>query len=403
MDRVILHCDMNSFFASVELLDHPELKGRPAAVCGDPASRHGIILAKNEQAKAAGVQTAETIWQARWKCPELALLPSRHEKYRAFSKQINHIYLQYTDLVEPFSIDESWLDISGSMHLFGGDPVAIANEIRARVREETGLTLSAGVSFNKVFAKLGSDYKKPDATTVIFKEDVPSIVWPLPVTALLFVGRAAKHTLAQYGVETIGGLAAMERDTLYRLLGKMGLTLSDYARGLDNAPVVPASRQGPPKSIGRGFTFPENLVHPSDLRSAIDYLSDDVAARLRRHDRKAATVQLQIRTPDFHTISRQEKLPLPTYLAREISAAAQELCRKYRPAGTPVRMLTVTAQNLIPPEEASQQLDLFAPQAGKDRDKLESLEKTMDRIRARYGKTAITSAAQSGKPPLGHG
>ena len=171
MERVILHCDQNCFFASVELLSHPDLRDVPMAVCGDPASRHGIILAKNEPAKRFGIQTAETVWQARRKCPSLVLLPPHHKLYREYSVRVNELYGQYTDLVEPFGIDESWLDITGSMHLFGGDPVAIADELRRRVREELGLSISVGVSFNKIFAKLGSDYKKPDATTLISPEN----------------------------------------------------------------------------------------------------------------------------------------------------------------------------------------------------------------------------------------
>ena len=218
MERVILHCDQNCFFASVELLSHPDLRDVPMAVCGDPASRHGIILAKNEPAKRFGIQTAETVWQARRKCPSLVLLPPHHKLYREYSVRVNELYGQYTDLVEPFGIDESWLDITGSMHLFGGDPVAIADELRRRVREELGLSISVGVSFNKIFAKLGSDYKKPDATTLISPENWQEIVWPLPVGAMLFVGRSAQRTLAQYGVETIGQLAACRPEMIEKLL-----------------------------------------------------------------------------------------------------------------------------------------------------------------------------------------
>ena len=204
MDRVILHCDLNSFYASVELLDHPELRDRPVAVCGDPNSRHGIILAKNEPAKRYKVQTAETIWQARRKCPELVLLPAHHWKYRDYSRRVNAVYERYTDLVEPFSIDESWLDITGSLHLFGGDAKALADEIRRVLREELGLTVSVGVSFNKIFAKMGSDYKKPDATTVISRENYQELLWPLPITSLLFVGRSAAAALEHYGVHHRG-------------------------------------------------------------------------------------------------------------------------------------------------------------------------------------------------------
>ena len=203
-ERVILHCDLNSFFASVELLDKPTLRDVPVAVCGDPKSRHGIILAKNEPAKKMGVKTAETLWQARKKCPALVLLPPHHRLYEEYSRRVNEIYDRFTDLVEPFGIDESWLDVTGSLHLFGGDGKALADRIRATIREETGLTVSVGVSFNKVFAKLGSDMKKPDATTVIPAEGWQSMVWPLPLGDMLFAGHTATETLRKYGVETVG-------------------------------------------------------------------------------------------------------------------------------------------------------------------------------------------------------
>ena len=241
MERVIFHCDLNSFYASVELLDHPELRHLPVAVCGDPDSRHGIILAKNEPAKTFGVKTAETIWQARKKCPDLVLLPAHHDKYREVSRRVNRIYQEYTDLVEPFGIDESWLDLTGTLHLFGGNARALADQIRDRLRGELGLTISVGVSFNKVFAKLGSDYKKPDATTVITRENFRQIVWPLPVTDLLYVGRAAAQTFQKFNIRTIGDLARFDRESLFTLLGKNGAQLHDFACGLDRSPVAPAA------------------------------------------------------------------------------------------------------------------------------------------------------------------
>ena len=295
-DRVILHCDLNCFFASVELLSHPDLRDIPTAVCGDPASRHGIILAKNEPAKRLGIQTAETIWQAKKKCPGLVLLPPHHGLYREYSRRVNAIYEQYTDLVEPFGIDESWLDITGSMHLFGGDPKAIADALRRRLRQELGLTISVGVSFNKVFAKLGSDYKKPDATTVISRENWQDIVWPLPVGDLLFVGRAAGRVLHQYGLETIGQLAACSPQMLETLLGKLGLQLHEYANGLDGSPVRPAGQQEPVKSVGNGTTFPKNLTRWEEVQRGLAVLSDSGAV-LRRRVRVPAERPVPHRVP----------------------------------------------------------------------------------------------------------
>ena len=398
MDRVILHCDLNSFYASVELLDFPKLRDWPVAVCGDPHSRHGIILAKNEAAKRYKVQTAETVWQARKKCPQLVLLPAHHDKYQEYSRKINAIYDRYTDLVEPFSVDESWLDVTGSLHLFHTDGGGLADRLRQVVRQELGLTISVGVSFNKVFAKMGSDYKKPDATTVITRENYRELLWPLPVSDLLFVGRATVKTLQSFGIRTIGDLAAFDRSSLCHILGKQGGTLHDYAAGLDREPVIPAREMPPPKSVGNGLTFPRNLLGWEDLSAGVSLLSDQVAARLRQLDRKCTTVSVAVRDPSFRDISRQKPLDTPTYLAREITAAAMDLLRRSWSPAAPVRALTVTGQNLIPSQEAAEQVDLFATQ-GK-REKVERLERTMDAIRDRFGKDAIRAAVhKTGKGP----
>ena len=405
MDRIILHCDLNCFYASVELLSHPELRDVPTAVCGDPASRHGIILAKNEPAKRCGVQTAETIWQARKKCPGLVLLPPHHSLYRQVSKQVNAIYEQYTDLVEPFGIDESWLDITGSMHLFGGDGRTIADQIRGVVKAETGLTISVGVSFNKVFAKLGSDMKKPDATTVLTRSDVPEKVWPLPVTDLLFVGRASAKVLRQYGVHTIGDLAAFGRERLEQLLGKQGGQLYEYASGLEHSPVTRAGETPPPKSVGNGITFRRNLIGWKDIHTGVALLSDSVAARLRKHAMKCTTVQVTIRDPNFKDICRQARLAAPSCTAQDIGRAALGLIRCSWNGSAPIRALTITGQNLLPEGEAVEQLDLFTAGATPRREKREQLERAMDGIRNKYGRTAIRSAITMDEDighPAGH-
>ena len=393
MERTILHCDLNSFYASVELLERPELRSAPVAVCGDPESRHGIILAKNEAAKKFQVKTAETIWQARRKCPDLVLLPAHHDKYRHWSRVINAIYERYTDLVEPFSIDESWLDITGSMHLFGGDGKAIADRLRREVREETGLTISVGVSFNKVFAKLGSDYKKPDATTVISRENWRSIVWPLPVGDLLYVGGAAQKLLGQYGVKTIGQLAACKKETLETLMGKMGTQLYEYANGLDSAPVRARLDAEPVKSVGNGTTFPQNLTTRIQVRSGIAVLADSVATRLRREGLYAGGIQVTVRDPAFHDRSRQKQLPAPTHLIRDLTNAAMALTEELWTPPAPIRALTVTAIHLSPEGEAYEQASLFDPTAGQRNARQEKLESAMDAIRKKYGGSAIVYGA----------
>ena len=397
MDRTILHVDLNSFYASVELIDHPELRDKPVAVCGDPDSRHGIILAKNEAAKRFGVKTAETLWQARRKCPDLLLLPAHRDKYAAYSLLARQLLERYTDLVEPFGIDESWLDITHSMHLFGGDARAIADRIRAAMREELGLTVSVGVSFNKIFAKLGSDYKKPDATTVISRENFRDIVWPLPVTDLLFVGRASAGELRKYGVTTIGELASFGRQELTDLLGKQGGTLYDYANGLEHSPVAPAGAYEPPKSVGNGLTFRRNLLGTGDIQLGVTLLADSVAHRLRKHALKATTLQVTIRDPSFKDICRQKRLPAPTCVARDISQTAMELIAASWNMSAPIRALTLTASNLLPEGEAGEQTDLFHADAAPRRERREKLERTMDAIREKYGCDSIRSASLVGE------
>ncbi len=389
MERVILHCDLNCFFASVELLSHPELRQVPMAVCGDPASRHGIILAKNEPAKAMGVKTAETIWQARRKCPDLTLLPPHHDRYREYSRLVNAIYGQYTDLVEPFGIDESWLDITGSMHLFGGSGAAVADRIRDRVRSELGLTLSVGVSFNKVFAKLGSDYRKPDATTVISPENWRRIVWPLPLGNLLFAGPAAQRALGQYGIRTVGQLAAADQALLERLLGKLGRQLWTYANGQDRSPVRPQHQLEPVKSVGNSITFQQDLTTRQQLRQGLGLLCDSVSVRLRQQDLYCTGVQISLKDPDFHTVSRQKRLTHGTHLMCELLDAAMELLDQAWRPGSPVRLLGVTALELT--DQAGGQQDLFAVSTGAERlERREKLERTVDAIRSKYGGDAIS-------------
>ena len=393
MDRVIFHCDLNSFYASVELLSYPELRQRPVAVCGDPAARHGVILAKNEAAKAMGVKTAETIWQAKRKCPDLTLLPAHHDKYRYYSRLAGELYGRYTDLVEPFGIDESWLDVTGTLHLFGGDPRALADRLRGEMKEALGLTISVGVSFNKVFAKLGSDYKKPDATTVIRRQDVPAIVWPLPVTDLLFVGRATAAALASRGIYTIGDLAQADRGSLERLLGKHGLQLHDYATGAEHSPVRPAGERPAPKSVGNGLTFRRDLVGQEEIGAGVQLLAERVAARLRRHGLKCVTVQVALRSPEFKTVSRQKAAPSPTNVSRVIGQCAMELIEGAWSWTAPLRAMTITAAGLLPEEEAGEQMDLFAPQAARQRQRQEKLERAMDQLRDRYGTDVIGYAS----------
>lgn len=391
MDRVILHCDCNNYFASVELLDKPELRDQPVAVAGDPEGRHGIILAKNQIAKNYGVQTAETLWQAKKKCPGLILLPPHMDKYRAMSRRVNAIYLDYTDQVEAFSIDESWLDVTASRNLFG-DGAAIADLLRRRVREELGITISVGVSWNKTFAKMGSDYKKPDATTVITRENVSQILYPLPVTDLIFVGKSSGQVLARHGIHTIGDLAACSMAEAEAWLGKGGKGLWLAARGLDDSPVRCYGEHEAVKSVGNGMTYPQDLVGREACIAGLTPLCESVGARLRAQHLKCRTITLQIKDPQFKVISRQKPVDPPTNLTRYLLREVIQLLESAWPEDAPVRLFTVTAGSLMD-ESAPVTAQLsFLEEAPREDPRQRRLEQVLDGLRNRFGQDAIATA-----------
>lgn len=387
MDRVILHCDCNGFYASVECALNPDLKNVPMAVGGNQEARHGIILAKNELAKKYNIQTAETIYSAKKKCPSLVIVPPHHDLYEEYSQRVNAIYAEYTDLVEKFGIDESWLDVTGSQRLFGSGE-EIAAILRKRIREEIGITISVGVSFNKVFAKLGSDYKKPDATTVISRENFKEIVYPLSVKDLLFVGKRTAETLSKMRINTIGELANADEAILCKMLGKQGEMIYRYARGEDNSPVDPHSNDEV-KSVGNGMTFRRDLHGEKDIFCGITHLSESIAARMRSKGVKCTVVQITIKNPDLVSIQRQEKLDHPTNLAREIAQKAMELVRRNWNMSSPIRMLTVTGGGIVC-EDGECQLSFF--EESVQNPKQEKLEKALDSIRDKYGKDVIQNA-----------
>lgn len=386
MDRVILHCDCNSFFASVEVSLNPKLKDVPMAVGGDTESRHGIILAKNELAKKYNIKTAETVFSAKRKCPSLVIVPPHHDLYENCSKRINKIYEEYTDKVEKFGIDESWLDVTFSQRLFGSG-TDIANTLRQRIKEEIGITISVGVSFNKVFAKLGSDYKKPDATTVILKSNFKDIVYPLPVEDLLYVGAHSKKVLNGVGIKTIGELALADENAVKKLLGKCGEMLVLYARGEDNSPVTPNSDEA--KSIGNGMTFRRDLIGRDDISCAVSYLSEIIASRMRKKGVCASFIQVTVKTPDFQSIQRRQRFASPTNLAKEISSKAMEIISSFWDMSCPIRMLTVTGGGILP-DEKSTQICFFDDE--NDNKKRRNLENAIDLIRAKYGDSSIKNA-----------
>lgn len=391
MDRVIFHCDCDSFFASVEETFHPEYKLVPMAVAGDPETRRGIILAKNQKAKAFGVKTAETIWSAKQKCPDLQLAPPRRHAYSDFSHRVNAIYEEYTDRVERFGIDESFLDVTGSLHLFGGDPTALARTLQRRISETLGITISVGISWNRIYAKLGSDQRKPNGVFVITRENYKDIVWPLPATDLFLVGRNTAETLHRIGIKTIGELACADEAMLRRTFGKMGEQMHIYASGLDDSPVAASHEEEQAKSIGNGMTFSRNLETLADIRTGVIALSDSVASRMRRAGMKCSTVQVTIKDAELKSIQRQKSTPHPTWLAAELVEIAMEVIEANWRIGKPIRLITITAQNLLPFEDtAVEQTSLFDTEV-KQTKKAEKLELAMDEIRARYGSHSVQS------------
>ena len=395
MERTVLHVDCNSFFASVETVFRPELAAVPMAVAGDVDARRGIILAKNERAKAFGVVTAETVWSAKKKCPALVLVPPRHGEYARYSRMVREILARYTDMIEPFGLDEAWLDVTGSRALFG-DGVAIAERIRREVKEELGITVSVGVSFNKVFAKLGSDYKKPDAVTVIGREDVARIVYPLPASSLLFVGKQTARALLDMGIRTVGELAAATPTLLTVKFGKMGEMLSRYARGEDDSPVASVFDKTDAKSVSAGMTFRHDLTAAAEIELGIRVLAEEVAYRLRKTKMKCTTVAVTVKDYLLKSTSHQASLDTPTDLAREIAAKALTLALAVVHGGVPVRMLSVAATGLLHADEAVTQIGLFDGERDEKREKQSRLESTVDALRERFGAYALQSGGVIG-------
>lgn len=392
-DRVIFHCDCDAFFASVEETYHPEYRDVPMAVAGDPALRHGIILAKNARAKAFGVKTAETIWNAKKKCPQLLLVPPRHHTYSAFCARINRIYADYTDLVECLGIDESYLDVTGTLHLFGGDATALAHAIRTRVHAEVGVTISVGISWNCVFAKLASDLRKPNDVCLLSRENYRSVAWPLPAQAMLMVGRKAHEKLHQLGLETIGDVARADPALLLRAFGKMGEQLHCYASGRDTRTVNPQNNEEAPKSVGNGSTFSHDLTTLREVENGIMGLCESIASRLRKYNLQCSTVQLSIKNPLLEVIQRQKRTIRATDLGYELYKTAMEIFGACWALPAPIRALTVTAQNLTMSGTAAEQISLLdAWKDDKSYERAEKLAHTIDAIRQRHGADSIKSA-----------
>jgi DNA polymerase-4 len=382
--RVVLHSDLNNFYASVECHHRPEVRGKPVVVGGDEEQRHGIVLAKNYIAKATGIKTGETLWQAREKCPGLVVLPPNYPLYLRYAKFARQIYSDFTDQIEPFGLDEAWLDVSGE------NGVSVANEIRKRITRELGVTASVGVSYNKIFAKLGSDIKKPDATTVISRDNYKTVAWPLPVEELLYVGSATKRKLNKFDITTIGQLANSSEGFLHGLLGKVGNVLYSFANGLDQSPVMRMGEESQIKGIGNSTTTSRDLTCDEDVKIIFYVLSESVCARMREHGFLARTVVISIRDNELFRFERQTKLGRSSCISGEIAATAMQLFRQHYSWPKPIRSIGVRCTDLLP-SDMPLQLSLFEDET--KRQKQEVLDRTVDSIRNRFGHFCIQRAS----------
>ena len=386
MERAILHSDLNCFYASVEMMLDPSLRGKAVAVCGSTEDRHGIVLAKSEKAKKAGIKTGMVNWEARQLCKDLIVVPPQYDQYLKYSKLTQAIYQRYTDLIEPFGMDECWLDVTGS-RIVCGDAMSIAENIRRSVREELGLTVSIGVSYNKIFAKLGSDMKKPDAITEIRKDTFMEKVWPLHCSEMIYCGRATTAKLAKFGIHTIGDVAQTDPNFLKQLLGVNGVALWRYANGTDSSRVMHRDFVSPVKSVGHGITCVSDLENEEEVWKVILALCQDVGHRLRLHELSARGVQIAVRGNDLFGSQFQCKLPFKTQLPSEIGSAAFHLFQERYRWSSKVRAVTVRAIDLVPQNEADQ-LTLFVD--NEKRTRREKLEDAIEELRGRFGKHAIT-------------
>ncbi len=380
--RTILHCDLNNFYASVEQKLHPEYDGMPLAVCGNPEARHGIVLAKNQLAKKAGVQTGETLWSAKQKCPDIVFVPPHFDEYVKYSKQVFEIYTTYTDRVESFGIDECWLDVTGCERLFGTGE-QIANELRQKVKEKTGLTISVGVSFTKTLAKLGSDLKKPDATTVLDQEHYMSIIGDMSPSELIMIGRHTSEKLDKMNIRTIRQLANADRDTLRYKFGVIADNMINAAAGIETDEVKRYYDVRIPKSVSNGTTTPRDIKNLDEAKIVVYALSEMVATRLRQYNLVANGVGLSIKNPDLQWTSKQVPLNPASATSSAIAQSAIELLKQMHTFGTPLRAITVSAIRLN--DKSQMQLSLFDDVESKN----DKLEESLDKIRGKYGYKAV--------------
>ena len=397
-DRTILHSDINCCYASIELLHHPELRGKPVAIGGDPEARHGIVLTADYIAKKHGVKTGMALWEAKRACPDITFLPPRMDLYLRFSRMAHEIYGEYTDLQEPYGIDESWLDVTASASI-KGDGEKIAKEISQRMKSELGITVSIGVSFDKIFSKLGSDYKKPDAITTMYRHEIKEKAWVLPASDLLFVGKSTEKKLARIGIHTIGDIARADEHFLHSHLGKHGNMLWAFANGYDESPVKYENTHAPIKSIGNSTTTHRDLVNNEDVKVIVYVIAESVAARLRENGFKCNVVEISVRDNSLYSFTRQRKLAHATYITQEIAEMAYQLFLENYTWERPIRSIGIRGADLVT-ENVCEQLSMFVDE--EKRHRLEVVDRAVDDIRRRFGFYSIQRGVMYTDETLSH-
>ncbi len=385
---VILHSDLNCFYASVEMNEHPELHGRKVAVCGSTENRHGIVLTASYPAKRVGVKTGRANWQALQVCPDLIIVEPHYELYLKYSRLVRRIYKRYTDIIEPFGMDENWLELPFTCDL-SGEGYKTAQKIRLAVRNEIGLTVSVGVSFSKIYAKLGSDMKKPDAVTLLTRENYREKIWPMPVSALLYVGPRTTGKLLKMNIRTIGDLAHCDPELMQHHLGKNGLMLSGFARGEDGCAVMPEGYTVPVKSVGHGTTCVNDLDNEYEVWRVLYALAQDVGHRLRSNEISACGVQLTVRDCELRFEQWQMPLPYETQSPLEIAQAGFELFRQAYDWHLPVRALTICAIKPVPSDKPYQQSFFYDT---RKRELRRLADDCIDQLNVRYGDQVVFPA-----------
>ncbi len=395
-ERVILHSDLNNFFASVEMVLNPDLRGKPLIVCGDPKERKGVVLAKNYEAKAFGIQTAETVVSALKKCPHVLRCPPHQREYARYSKQVQEIYARFTDRIEVCSIDECALDVTESVRLFGSGE-EIAEKIRVAVKEETGLTVSIGVSFNRIFAKLASEIKKPDAVTVLTRGNYQKIIYPLPASDLLYVGKRSAELLARHNIKTIGDIARINVETLVSLLGKRGKELHAQVHGEGETFVRKYGEKEEVKSIGNSMTLPKDVRTRDELKRSFYILAESVSARLREANvGKCNTVHIMVKDAFLQESTKQRKIS-PTTLCSDIAKSAFELYCEHYPEGVSVHALGISLSGF---DNHVEQLFLGGDEKTASYEKRERAEDAIAKIRKKYGFAKIKRGVILEEEPL---